>query len=262
MNILYIGDIMGEPGIQAVKAVLPKLRKDHVLDLVIAQAENVTDGKSMSVTDMRILQTIGVDFFTGGNHTPARSELHSLLSDPSSPVISPANMKPGYGKGWKFIETKQGRVLMISLLGSTVGREQITLNPLIAIDEILELNIDEERAATIVNFHGDYSSEKVIIGYYLDGRVSAVIGDHWHVPTADAKVLPKSTAHITDVGMCGVLHSSLGVTFESVIPRWKDSKQTLNVLSKDKPYQFNAVLIKTNNLGTASSIKHIQEIID
>lgn len=261
MNVLYIGDIMGEPGIQVVKAVLPKVRKEHALDLVIAQAENVTDGKSMSVSDMKKLQAIGIDFFTGGNHTPARGELHSLLSDSNSPVISPANMRPSYGKGWKFIKGKQGRVLIISLLGSTVGREQITLNPLIAVDEILELNKEEERAATIVNFHGDYSSEKVIIGYYLDGKVSAVIGDHWHVPTADAKVLPKGTAHITDVGMCGVLHSSLGVTFESVIPRWKENKQTLNVLSKDKPFQFNAVLIETGASGLAVSIRHIQEII-
>jgi calcineurin-like phosphoesterase len=215
----------------------------------------------MSLADMKILQTIGVDFFTGGNHTPALKGLHSLLADPNSPVIGPANMVSSPGSGWKFFETKQGRVLIISLLGSTVGREQTTLNPLIAIDEILELNKDEERIATIVNFHGDYSSEKVIIGYYLDGKVSAVIGDHWHVPTADAKVLPNGTAHITDVGMCGVLHSSLGVTFASVIPRWKENKQTLNVLSKDKPLQFNAVVVELDNSGLASDIEHIQEII-
>lgn len=261
MNTLYIGDIMGEPGITSVQTVLPKLKKQYNLDLVIAQSENVTDGKSMSISDMKKLQLKGVDFFTGGNHSPLRDELHSLLADPNSPVISPANMKPNHGNGWKFFNTAKGRVLIISLLGSTVGRDQHIDNPLITIDEILDRNKDESRAATIVNFHGDYSSEKVIIGYYLDGKVSAVIGDHWHVPTADAMVLPKGTAHITDVGMCGVLHSSLGVTLESVIPRWKGNKQTLNVLSKEKPYQFNAVLVETGASGLAVSIKHIQEII-
>lgn len=261
MNILYIGDIMGQPGIETVASVLPKLQKEHALDLVVAQAENVTEGKSMSVADMKKLQAIGVNFFTGGNHTPSRTELHSLLSDPLSPVIGPANMRICPGPGWKYIGTKKGRVLIISLLGSTVGREQDIANPLSTIDEILVMNKDEPRVATIVNFHGDYSSEKVIMGYYLDGRVTAVIGDHWHVPTADARVLPKGTAHITDVGMCGALHSSLGVTFDSVIPRWKDNKQTLNVLSKDKPYQFNAVLVKVEPDGLASSITAINKVL-
>jgi 2',3'-cyclic-nucleotide 2'-phosphodiesterase len=261
MNILYIGDIMGEPGIKAVEYVLPKLKQQHALDLVIAQAENVTAGKSMAIADMKKLQMIGIDFFTGGNHTPARQELHSLLSDTNSSVIGPANLRTSPGPGWKFIETKQGRVLVISILGSTVGREQDIANPLSTIDMILETNKDEGRAATIVNFHGDYSSEKVIMGYYLDGQVTAVVGDHWHVPTADAMVLPKGTAHITDVGMCGVLHSSLGVTFDSVIPRWKENKQTLNVLSSEKPFQFNAVLVDVAKSGLATSITPLQEIL-
>lgn len=261
MNILYIGDIMGGPGIEAIERCLPKLKKGHALDLVIAQAENVTEGKGMSVSDMKKLQSIGVDFFSGGNHTPSRIELHPLLSDPNAPVIGPANMKICPGPGWKFVDTKLGRVLVISLLGTTVGRDQDIDNPLMAIDQILEQTKEEERVATIVNFHGDYSSEKVIAGYYLDGRVTAVIGDHWHVPTADAKVLPKGTAHISDVGMCGVLHSSLGVAFDSVIPRWRDGKQTLNVLSNEKPYQFNAVVIDSDATGLALSIKHFQEII-
>jgi 2',3'-cyclic-nucleotide 2'-phosphodiesterase len=263
MNILYIGDVMGMPGIDTVKEVLPVLKKQYDIDLTIAQSENVTEGKGMLPEDMKLLQKLGIDFFTGGNHTPKRQELSSLLANPESPVIGPANLPSCPGKGWKYIETRQGRVLIISLLGATVGREVEITNPLHAIDEILEQQNDEERVATIVNFHGDYSSEKVIIGYYLDGKVSAVIGDHWHVPTADAKILPKGTAHITDVGMCGTLHSSLGVTFESVIPRWRDSKATLNVLSIEKPYQFNAVLVNINDeTGLASSISPIQKILD
>ena len=113
--------------------------------------------------------------------------------------------------------------------GMVVGKDKDKPvdNPLQVIDRILEA---EKAKIVVVNFHGDYSSEKVIIGHYLDGRASMVVGDHWHVPTADARVLPGGTAHITDVGMCGALDASLGVTYDSVLPRWRDGTATRNVL--------------------------------
>jgi 2',3'-cyclic-nucleotide 2'-phosphodiesterase len=263
MNILYIGDIMGDPGIETVRQLLPEIKQAHNVAFTIAQAENVTDGKSMSLDDMKTLQKLGIDFFSGGNHTPRRSELIPLLQDDSAPVIGPANMNESPGKGWKIADTPYGQILVISLLGATVGREVEITNPLHAIDQILSLNQDREFIATVVNFHGDYSSEKRIIGYYLDGRVTAVIGDHWHVPTADAMVLPKGTAHITDVGMCGTLHSSLGVTFDSVVPRWRDGLPTRNVVASDKPFQFNALLIEVDLMsGLAKKVQHLQKIIE
>ncbi len=262
MNILYIGDIMGEPGIEAVSSVLPGLKQRESIDLIIAQAENVTDGKSMSLTDMKRLQDMDVDFFTGGNHTPVRSELEALLTDETRPVTGPANMIDCPGKGWKYVPTKSGPVLVISLLGLTVGREVRMDNPLLTIDRILEENKNIRRHATVVNFHGDYSSEKRVIGYYLDGRVTAVIGDHWHVPTSDAMVLPKGTAHITDVGMCGSLHSSLGVKTEIIVKRWREGILNKNELATERPLQFNAALVKTNEEGLADSIEHIQQILD
>jgi calcineurin-like phosphoesterase len=147
-------------------------------------------------------------------------------------------------------------------MGSKVGAPIEADNPLAVIDEILLLNNDTDRIATIVNFHGDYSSEKIIIGHYLDGRVTAVVGDHWHVPTADARVLPGGTAHITDVGMCGILNSSLGITWDSVIPRWRDNIQTRNELETTGPRQFNAVLIVSDNTNhKADSIEQIQQVI-
>src|SRR5690606_31705843 len=135
-------------------------------------------------------------------------------------------------------------------------------NPLKIVDAILERESAVARAATIVNFHGDYSSEKRIIGYYLDGRVTAVVGDHWHVPTADADVLPKGTAHITDVGMCGSLDSSLGVKIDSLIPRWRDGKVTRNELERDGRMQFNALLIDADTrLGLARSAQPIRKVL-
>jgi len=261
MRILYVGDIMGQPGIDIVAELLPKLRHDEQIDLVIAQAENVSGGKSMTPADMQRLQQVGVDFFSGGNHTPKRPELRALLEDDNQPVIGPANMHDSPGKGWKYIKSPKGQVLIISILGETFGNNRpIFDNPLKAVDTILKTNEGRARAATIVNFHGDYSSEKVIFGYYLDGRVTAVIGDHWHTPTADAMVLPKGTAHQTDVGMCGILHSSLGVSLDAVIPRWRDSVVNRNVLETDGPRQFNASLITCNSSGLADEIRSIQVI--
>ncbi len=262
MKILYIGDIMARPGIETIETVLPDLRKERQIDLVIAQAENVTNGRSMSLGDMKRLQTAGVDFFTGGNHTPKLDGLNPLLEDLSQPVIGPANMLGCPGRGWKYIETKHGKVLVISILATVIDKRVVTKNPLQTVDAILAENRDIERVATIVNIHGDYSSEKVIFGYYLDGKVSAVIGDHWHVPTADAMVLPRGTAHITDVGMTGILHSSLGIKLDAVIPRWRDGVVNRNEIEYDGPWQFNAVLIQTNAKGLASSIVSIQQTIE
>ena len=236
MKILYIGDVMGEVGIETVENILPELVQSKSIDLVIAQAENVTNGKSMSLVDMKRLQDTGVHFFTGGNHTPALQEIHASLEDENVPIIGPANLNNCPGKGWKYIDTAHGRVLVISLMGSKVGAPIEADNPLAVIDEILLLNNDTDRIA--------------------------VVGDHWHVPTADARVLPGGTAHITDVGMCGILNSSLGITWDSVIPRWRDNIQTRNELETTGPRQFNAVLIVSDNTNhKADSIEQIQQVI-
>lgn len=263
MDILYIGDIMGEVGIETVEKTLPDLRRDRKLDLIIAQAENVTEGKGITSADFNRLKKAGIDFFTGGNHILDNDEIFSSLSDPAQPIIRPANYPMDVpGLGYKYLEAKEGRVLIISLLGQIVGKDadKIMDNPLKVVDKILEDEESTERMATIVNFHGDYSSEKVVIGHYLDGRVTAVIGDHWHVPTNDARVLPGGTAHITDVGMCGALDSSLGVTYDSIIPRWRDGRVTRNRLETVGPRQFNAVLVRSK-ASLADSIEQIQTII-
>lgn len=264
MRILYLGDIMASPGRRVVQQILPILRDEFEPDVVVAQAENVTHGKSMSPAHMRELQGYGVNFFTGGNHTPTRKDLHALLDDPKQPVLAPTNMedtKPEWGV--KSFVSPQGKVLFISLLGQTVPQALPMRNPLIAVDEILAANNAEEFAAIVVNFHGDYSSEKRVIGYYLDGRVSAVIGDHWHVPTADAMVLPKGTAHITDVGMCGTLHSSLGVELRQIVTRWHDQVTTSNKIEEAGPFQCNGALIEVDtHTRLATKITPINKVVE
>lgn len=263
MKIMYLGDVMGGVGLSLVEQVLPKIRKEQKIDLVIAQAENVTDGRGISVSDYRRLLAAGVDFCSGGNWTLHLEEIVPFLEDPSEPIIRPLNYPEDTpGLGYKYLNSAAGRVLVVSLLGQVVGRdaEKPTDNPLRAIDRLLAEQSNESRVATIVNFHGDYSSEKVVIGHYLDGRVSAVIGDHWHVPTADARILTGGAGHITDVGMCGILDSSLGVTYSSVIPRWRDGVKTRNSLETEGPRQFNFVAITVRDDGLATSIQHFRRL--
>jgi metallophosphoesterase (TIGR00282 family) len=264
MNILYVGDVMGETGVEAVEKVLPALRRTRKIDLVIAQAENVSGGRGITAEDFARLRKAGVDFCSGGNWSLHHQDIISALNDPAQPIIRPANYPGGTpGLGAKYVKAGGGQVLVVSLLGQIVGKDadKPTDNPLHVIDRILEQEKDTPKQATVVNFHGDFSSEKVVIGHYLDGRVSAVIGDHWHVPTADARVLPGGTAHISDVGMCGALDSSLGVSFASVVPRWYGGKPTRNELETKGPRQFNAVLVKTNAAGLADSIGPVRRIL-
>ena len=262
MNILYIGDIMGEVGIAVVEKMLPELRRTEKVDVVIAQAENVTGGKGLSRADYDRLRKAGVDGFTGGNWSITHPDSQQLLSDPNIAVTAPANMHDCPGPGFKYVTVGQNKVLIISLLGHIVGRDadKPVDNPLQTIDKILAQENPGLQVPTVVNFHGDYSSEKVVIGHYLDGCVSIIIGDHWHVPTADAQILPKGSAHQTDVGMCGSLDSSLGVTFGSVIPRWRDGHQTRNVLETQGRRQFNALLVQTNDQNLATIVKPIRQV--
>jgi len=263
MKLLYIGDVMGEMGIRAVEVLLPQITNAEGIDFVVAQSENVTEGKGMSVADYDRLRAAGVHAFTGGNHTPTRIDIYPLLESLDAPVVGPMNMQECPGPGYKIVIKDQLRVLVVSLLGSIVGKQSSVAveNPLQAIDKLLTLVPRGSYDVSVVNLHGDFSSEKVILPHYLDGRISVVVGDHWHVPTADAEVLPQRTAHITDVGMCGSLDSSLGVTFDSIIPRWRDGKQTRNELETEGRTQFCAVLVDVDEItGESRSIRQIRQV--
>lgn len=264
LKVLYLGDIMGRPGRDVVNSVLPKLREMYKPDLVIAQSENVSHGKGISPGHLQALKLAGVDVFTGGNHTIERPAVKPLLADPNEPVLAPINqqgVEPEWGA--KRIKTPQGDLLVVSLLGSVFPTPFPMKNPLIAIDETLAGAAAQDVAGIIVNFHADLSSEKRVIGYYLDGRVSAVVGDHWHVPSADAMVLPKGTAHITDVGMCGTLHSSLGVSKEIIIARWRDGAKLKNDIAEGGPWQLNGVVVTIDpKTKLATQIERVNEIVE
>ena len=147
------------------------------------------------------------------------------------------------------------------MLGQVFPTPVAMSNPLTAIDDVLQ-NADDV-AAIVVNFHGDLSSEKRVIGYYLDGRASVVVGDHWHVASADAMILPGGTAHMTDVGMCGTLHSSLGVSKEIIIARWRDGAKIKNDIAEGPPYQLNGLVASIDTKTRhATKVVAINEILE
>jgi metallophosphoesterase (TIGR00282 family) len=261
MKILYIGDIMGRPGRNTVKQILPELIRERGIDFVIAQGENLSSGKGLQLKAVQDMMAAGVDFFTAGDWTMHREEIYPWLADPARPVIRPANLPEGTpGLGWKIVPTPFGQILIISLLGQTVGyRAPVIDNPLEVVDSILEQTKSQKIVASIVNYHGDFSSEKIVIGQYLNGRVSLVVGDHWHIPTADAHVLSRGTAHITDVGMVGSRDSSLGIKTDIIIARWKSDNRSKNELETDGEMQFCSILVDVN-IGD-SHAKSIEQII-
>ncbi len=261
MNILYVGDVTGKLGRRTVQEVLAGVITEHDIDYVIAQGENTSHGKGLQTNHAKEMDEAGVQFFTGGNHSLSRTEALDLPN-----VLRPANLPEDTpGKGYAIADTPFGKIFVASLQGKIVGMhaERQLRNPLEVIDALLDETKDIPVVARIVNFHGDYSSEKVVIGQYLDGRVSAVIGDHWHVTTADAQVLPGGTAHITDVGMVGALDSSLGVETEIIVRRWKQPDERIkNEMEMNGRRQFNAVAVSVNPAtALATDIKLVRVVL-
>jgi metallophosphoesterase (TIGR00282 family) len=252
---------MGKFGRWVTERELPGLRAEYAPDFVIAQAENVTHGSGINRQHYGELKQLGVDGFTSGNHIFKREDIQPLLDDPTVPITRPANYPAGnQGVPYKTLSTSRGEVILITLMGQIVGKDADVPanNPLHDIDNILQAIRPLHPIATIVNFHGDYSSEKVVIGQYLDGKVTAVIGDHWHIPTADARILSRGTAHMSDVGMVGARDSSLGVDTEIIVRRWREEEQGSNQLSERGVYQFSGALVDVDETtGLARDIQHI-----
>ena len=208
MRLLFIGDIFGEPGMRAVALHLPDIRHDY--DYVIANGENCAAGKGLSRQAYKRLREAGVDLVTLGNHAWDQREVHDLLA--REPVIRALNYPPGTpGRGW----WRLGDLLVAQVMG------RVFMNPLDdpfrAIDALLA---EQGAGPSLVEIHAEATSEKAALGMYLDGRVSAVLGTHTHIPTADARLLPRGTAFQTDVGMSGTYRSVIGGDYETFLQRF------------------------------------------
>nr|MQY55114.1 TIGR00282 family metallophosphoesterase [Dehalococcoidia bacterium] len=214
MRILMLGDVIGRPGRRAVNALLPGLRQEYGIELVIANGENAAGGLGLTRETAEELIKSGVDVITSGNHIWAQREIMNDL-DSDLAILRPLNYPPGVpGHGYLI----KGETMVVNLLGRTfIGNFDC---PFRAMDQLLEELADNKPPVIIVDFHAEATSEKVAMGWHLDGRVSAVLGTHTHVGTVDARLLPKGTASITDVGMIGPIDSVIGDDTDVVLRRF------------------------------------------
>lgn len=256
IGVLFIGDIIGRPGRDALKKCLPGLREKYAPTFVVANGENAAGGVGLTEEIGGDLFSL-VDVLTSGNHIWDKKEALAYL-DKEPRLIRPANYPPGNpGKGSYIATGAGGRKLGVLNLQGRVFMEALDCPFRTADAEIKKLH--EETKAIIVDFHAEATSEKQALGWYLDGRVSAVIGTHTHVPTADERILPRGTAHITDVGMACALNSVIGIKREQAIQRFLTGRPQRFEPEKGGLF-LSAVFIEIDaDTGTAFSI--VREVI-
>jgi hypothetical protein len=261
MKILVIGDIIGKPGRNAVKTAVKKLKKDHEIDLIIANGENLAHGLGMTLSTYEEMTEAGVDFFTTGNHILKRPEIFSVMDKEDTNIIRPANFPPGNpGKGYQIISVNKKKILIINLNGRVFMDHNYDC-PFRGIDQILDDNKKEKLDGILVDFHAEATSEKIAMKHYLSGRVSALWGTHTHVPTADAEITDKGLAYITDIGMTGPTDSVIGVKKENIIESFlKQTNFKLDVA--EGRCIFNAIMLELIGRSESRSIDLIQMYID
>lgn len=256
IKVLFIGDIIGEPGYNLTKTLLPTYIQKYKTNFVIANGENITDGKGIIEKDGKKLLELEIDILTGGNHTMDKIQAHKYLNETHS-VLRPQNYPKGaYGRGFGIynIPGTDLKIGVINLQGR-VFMKQIDC-PFRAFDWVYE-KIKYETNIVFVDFHAEATAEKIAFGWYVNGRASVVVGTHTHIPTADNRVLPGGTAYITDVGMTGSYDSVIGMKKEGSIKRFiYATPQKYEV--GDDDLRFSAVVCEINPAsGKAVSIKKI-----
>jgi len=256
LRLLMIGDIVGRSGRRAIKDNLSELKREFDLDLIVANGENAAGGSGITKDVAQELFSAGVDVLTMGNHVWNIREAYEYInSEPR--IIRPANYPPGTpGNGSNVFETRRKVKVAVINLAGRVFLQSLDC-PFRKVDEILP-RVKKAAQVVVVDFHAEATSEKIAMGWYLAGRVSAVVGTHTHVQTADERILPGGTAYITDLGMTGPFDSVLGVKKEIVIEKFKSQLPQRFVVASG-PYQFNAVMIDIDEYtGEAYAIQRIQ----
>lgn len=246
IRVLLFGDVVGKPGRAILAKWVPKLRQEHRVDLVIANVENLAHGKGITTKTLGELLRTGVDFCTSGNHV-LNKEGATMLADPSVPVIRPANFPDGTpGRGYASVPVGSRTLLVINLIGTTFFRDGTKYaNPFQMTDAILETPEAQNADGIIIDWHTEATSEKVALGWYLDGRVSAVFGTHTHVSTDDLRILPNGTAFRSDLGMNGLRDEILGAEKGIIIQNFVHPETSrAHVWTDNGPTQLHAVLVE------------------
>lgn len=252
MKILFLGDVVGRAGCEFVSRHLHSLKKMYGVDVCVVNGENSAEGNGITPDSARMLFDAGADVITTGNHVLKRREIYPVLEEENG-VIRPANYHPSVpGSGMFILDKLRWQLCVISLQGQ-MGMEPCA-NPFERIDQLLK----EARTPNIlVDFHAEMTSEKKAMGYYLDGRVSAVIGTHTHVQTADERVLPGGTAYLTDAGMCGGRNSVLGVKKEIILQKFITNMPARFAYDPQDIELDGALITVDSSSGRAQAIERI-----
>lgn len=252
MRILAVGDVVGECGCEFLRKALPLIKKENRIDFCIVNGENSAVGNGITPASAQFLFSVGADVITTGNHVFRKKEIFDYL-DETECILKPVNMKwHDYGKGFVRVDTGREQVTVINLMGAAYT-ENIE-NPFDAVDSVLE-EVKGDKII-IVDFHAEATGEKRAMGFYLDGRVSAVFGTHTHVQTSDETILPCGTGYITDLGMTGAELSCLGVKSECVIEKLKTGANIKFEQEKGKAV-LGGCIFETDKNGRTVKIKRI-----
>jgi len=256
INLLFIGDVVGEPGYNILQSLLPGFVTKYKLDFVIANAENITEGVGILEKDAKKLLDLGIDVLTGGNHTMDKIQTHKFISE-ADRLLRPNNYPRGaYGKGFGIyqINNKISKIAVINLQGRTFMKPIDC--PFRSFDFFHE-RLNGETKIIFVDFHAETTSEKIAFSWHADGRASAIIGTHTHIQTADERILPNGTAYLTDAGMTGPYDSVIGMKKESSLKRFIYATPQKHEVATDN-IKIAAVFLKIDSeTGKALSIERI-----
>jgi hypothetical protein len=253
VKLLFVGDVVGGLGRRTLAALLPELRERHAPDFVVVNGENSAGGVGISAKTARELLELGADAITLGNHAYRHREVYETL-DTEPRIVRPANYPKGSpGRGHTVVESNGMRLGVVNLSGQLYL--EAVRSPFAEVDAALS-ELRDSADLVMVDMHAEATSEKVAMGWYVDGRVLACVGTHTHVPTADGRVLPGGTAYITDVGMTGPRGGVIGVKREQAIERFLTLTQVRFETSPEDPW-LNGVLVEGGDDGRALSIEQI-----
>lgn len=258
IKILFVGDLVQKIGRKAVGKILPDLREELGLDLVIVNGEHASTGMGIQENAYQELIDSGVDFITSGNHIYRKPQFIERLNDKDIKIIRPANFPEGVpGRGYDTLTVKGVKIGIFNFVGQESVRAEAD-SPFRKAEEILKKS---KAKIKIVDFHAEMTSEKVGFANFLDGRVSAVLGTHTHVATADQRILPKGTAFVSDVGMVGPIDSILGLEKEGIINRFVTGMPAKHVAPLKGECIFNSVLVEVDLKGAALNIERIDRTV-
>ena len=260
LRLLFLGDVVGEPGRKGVAAILPGLKTELGIDFAIVNGENIANGRGITPKLAVFLMRAGAAVVTTGDHIWDQREIIDFLPDEPR-VLRPVNYPqgtPGYGS--VVLETKKGKVGVINLMGRVFMGPQVE-NPFTSVMPVIQ-EMQKETKVIFVDFHAEATSEKVAMGWHLDGRVSAVVGTHTHVPTSDERVLPQGTAFLCDCGMCGPEDSIIGSRIEPVLEKYHTAMPTRYGIGRGR-VRLNGVVVDVDILtGRATNIQRVTRFWD